>query len=244
MDISILEEFGLSNAEAKIYIALLELGNAKSGKIIDKTKLQSSTVYHLLGSLIEKGLVSFILRGKIKYFQASPPKNFLNFLEEKKRKFLEILPQLEEMEEMNKQKQTANVYEGLNGLKTAFSDILLTLKKDDEYYFFQLDTKKLSDEKAILFLKNYHIKRAEKGIKVKGLASKGNRHIMKDIFKNIKKTNIKYLNESTPHGIIVYANKIITVDWEKIPTAIVIQSEAISNSYKKFFEEKWRIAKP
>ena len=60
MNIPILEELGLSNAEAKIYLTLLELGPSKTGKIIDKTKLQSSTIYHLLGTLIEKGLISYI----------------------------------------------------------------------------------------------------------------------------------------------------------------------------------------
>ena len=56
MDTSALEDLGLSNAESRIYIALLESGPSKTGLIIDRTKLQSSTVYHILGSLIEKGL--------------------------------------------------------------------------------------------------------------------------------------------------------------------------------------------
>ena len=84
MNTSILEELGLSTAEAKIYLALLELGQSKTGKIIDITHLQSSTVYHVMGSLIEKGLVSFIIKGKVKYYQAEPPESFLLFLEEKK----------------------------------------------------------------------------------------------------------------------------------------------------------------
>ena len=71
---------GLSNAEAKIYLALLELGSSKTGRIIDRTKLQSSTVYHVLGSLVEKGIVSHILQGKVKHYNAEPPEAFLNFL--------------------------------------------------------------------------------------------------------------------------------------------------------------------
>src|SRR3989344_5175574 len=100
MDLRILEDLGLSTAEAKIYVALLEQGQSKTGRIIDVTKLQSSTVYHVLGSLIEKGIVSSIHKGKIKYYQAEKPESLLAFLEDKKRKLSDILPELKEKERL------------------------------------------------------------------------------------------------------------------------------------------------
>ena len=243
MHTQILEELGLSNAESKIYLALLKIGSTKSGKIIDATKLQSSTVYHVLGSLVEKGLVSFVLKGKVKFFQAAPPETFLNFLEEKRLKFMDILSELKETEGLSKQKQAARVYEGLNGLKVAFNDVLATMKKGEEYFFFQVPTKKLSDEAVIRFLRNYHLKREAKGIKVKGLALKESKKPINNIFKGIKNTQLRFLDEFTPSGILIYQNKVMTVDWQNIPTAIVIESTAIANSYKKFFKQKWQTAK-
>lgn len=243
MDLSVLEDLGLSNAEAKIYLALLELGSSKTGRIIDITKLQSSTVYHVLGSLVEKGLVSYIFKGKIKYYQAEKPESFLLFLEEKKRKFNEILPELKEKEKLSKQKQAARVYEGINGLKTAFNDILTSLKRGQEYYFFQFPKERLFDEKVNLFFRNYHLKRGKKGIKVKGLALLESRKIVHDIFKGIPYSEIKYVKEFIPTGLIIYNDKIITLDWIDVPTAFVIQSKAVVDSYKKFFKEKWKQAK-
>ncbi len=242
MDTSTLEELGLSNAEAKIYLALLELGPSKTGKIIDRTKLQSSTVYHILGSLLEKGLVSYILKGKVKYFQSSAPDSLMHFLKDKERKLNEILPELKEKETLSKQKQNARVYEGINGLKAAFSDILTSLKSGEEYYFFQVPKENLYDDNVILFLRNYHLKRSEKGIKVKGLALKGTKSLINRIFKGIKHTQIHYVKEFIPTGLIIYKNKVITLDWDNIPTAFVIESHAVSNSYKHFFEEKWKQA--
>ncbi len=243
MDTSILEDLGLSNAEARIYVALLELGSTTSGKIIDKTKLQSSTVYHLLGSLIEKGLISYILQGKTKYFQAEEPEIFLSNLEDKKRKFNEFLPSLKKKQLMAKQKQTAKVYEGINGLRTAFYDILTTLKKGDTYYFFTAPKNKLFYENLTLFFRNYHLKRSEKGIKVKGLTTTESKGVIKEIFKDIKHSQIKFINDFAPTGVVVYANKLITWDWDEVPTAIVIESKPITESYKKFFESKWKTAK-
>lgn len=45
MDTQILEDIGLTNAEIKVYIALLELGTSTAGPIIEKTGLQNSVVH-------------------------------------------------------------------------------------------------------------------------------------------------------------------------------------------------------
>ena len=242
MDTSALEDLGLSNAESRIYIALLESGPSKTGLIIDRTKLQSSTVYHILGSLIEKGLVSYVIKGKIKYYHAESPESLLLFLEEKKRKFNQILPTLRRKEELSKEKNTAKVYEGINGFKAAFNDVLLTMRQGEEYYFFQVGWDDLSDEKVRRFFRSYHLKRSEKGIKVKGLALRKAKKIMDYVY-DLPHTKVRYINELLPTGLVIYKDKVITLDWKDNPTAFVIQSRSVADSYRKLFEEKWKMAK-
>lgn len=242
MEKEVLEELGLSHAEAVIYLALLHLGSSKTGALINKTKLQSSTVYHVLGSLMEKGLVSYIFQGKIKYYQTENPEAFISFLEDKKRRFHEILPLLKEKEAAHLQKQSARVYQGINGMKTAFQDVLSTMKKGEEYYFFQLNKEDLLNEQAVLFLRNYHLKRSEKGIRVKGLAIQQARQLMAWIYK-LPHTQVRYLSEFTPTGLVIYKNKVIQLDWKNIPTAFVIESASVADSYRLFFEQKWKQAK-
>ncbi|MFH1589328.1 MAG: helix-turn-helix domain-containing protein [archaeon] len=238
MDLSILEDLGLSNAEAKVYIALLESGSSKTGNIIKKAKLQSSTVYFILGSLIEKGLVTYSLQGKVKHFQAASPDNIISFLDNKKKRFQEILPDLKQKEVFGKKKNAAKVYEGMKGMEAAFNDILESMKKGEEYYFFQIANKNLQEKRIARFFRTYHLKRSEKGIKVKGLAMVDAKKPMEAIFKGIKHTKIKYVGEFTPTGLGIYKDKVITMDWDEL-TAIVMQSKSIANSYKKFFEDKW-----
>ena len=74
MDISILEDLGLNKGEIKIYLTLLELGTTKVGQIIEKSRMASSAVHNSLNALIDKGLISYIKRSKIKYYQAVPAK--------------------------------------------------------------------------------------------------------------------------------------------------------------------------
>ena len=79
-DTEILEDLGLTKTEVKVYLALLELGSSSAGKILEKSKLPNSTVHRDLNSLIVKGLISFILEGKRKVYQASNPENFFEFI--------------------------------------------------------------------------------------------------------------------------------------------------------------------
>ena len=243
MDTAVLEELGLSHAESQVYLSLLELGPSKTGVVIGDTGLQSSTVYHVLGSLVEKGLVSYIFKGKIKYFQAESPESFLLFLKEKKRKVEEILPLLKQREAKSKEKLTAKVYEGLQGMKTAMNDVLITMKPGEEYYFFQVPTEEFRKEHVLRFFRNFHLRRDAQGIIVKGLTLKENKNHMKRVHEGLKHSHIRYLKEFNPTGLVIYKNKLMTFDWKR-PAIFLIQSESIARSYKKFFQEKWKKAKP
>ena len=53
IDTSILEDIGLTNAQIKVYLSLLELGETTSGPLIKKSKLQNSVVYNALNQLIQ-----------------------------------------------------------------------------------------------------------------------------------------------------------------------------------------------
>lgn len=242
MDTAVLEELGLSHAESQVYLSLLELGPSKTGVVISDTGLQSSTVYHVLGSLVDKGLVSSVLKGKIKHFQAEPPESFLLFLDEKKRRLEGILPTLRKLETQRKQKQSATVYMGMQGMKIAMNDILITMKSGEEYYFFQVPSRNFTTQQVQRFYRQYHVRRDAKGIRVKGLTLKDNLKQMRRIHQGLKHSQIRWLKEFNPMGLIIYKNKVMTIDWDTT-SAFVIQSESVAHSYRKFFNEKWKKAK-
>ena len=133
MDLTPLEALGLSHAEAVVYVSLLSQGPSTTGTLINHTKMQSSTVYHTLGTLLEKGVVSYILRGKIKFFQAEKPEIFMTFWEDKKQKFDLILPELKQKEKTGVEQRSARVFEGMNGLRAAYDDVLQTMKSGELY---------------------------------------------------------------------------------------------------------------
>ena len=61
MDTDIFEDLGLTRTEIKIYLTLLETGSCTAGTILERSRLPNSTVHRDLNSLIERGLVNYIL---------------------------------------------------------------------------------------------------------------------------------------------------------------------------------------
>jgi HTH-type transcriptional regulator, sugar sensing transcriptional regulator len=64
---------GLTSGEARVFLSLLKLGSAKVGQIIKDSQVSYSKVYDVLNRLSSKGLVSHIIRGNVKYFNAVEP---------------------------------------------------------------------------------------------------------------------------------------------------------------------------
>ena len=91
MDFKILEQIGLAESEIKVYFALMKLGSASTGPIIDEAKINHSNVYSILNKLIDKGLVSYIIKNNVKYFLASDPKNLIDLLNTKEKQIVLLI---------------------------------------------------------------------------------------------------------------------------------------------------------
>ena len=243
MDPSLLEELGLTPAEARLYLTMLQAGPSKTGVLIRLSKLQSSTVYNALQGLIQKGLASFVMVGKTKQFGAQHPESFLTFIQERQKRFEDILPELKKLENRGAPSRGARVYEGMRGLRAAYDDVLATMKPGEEYYFFQVASERIGQEHVRRFFAHYHLTRSSLGINVKGMALIDARESMKDIY-NLPHTQVRFVSEFLPTGLVVYKDKLMTIDWsEKEPVAIIIQGKGVADSYRRFFDEKWKTAK-
>ena len=78
MNYNLLKQFGLKNSDIRVYKSLVSLGRSKTGEIIKKSGLVSSVVYTSLKRLIQKGLVSYVVRNNIKYYKAELPDRLLD----------------------------------------------------------------------------------------------------------------------------------------------------------------------
>ncbi len=240
MEEEVLRDLGFSEREIKVYLALLELGSTTVGPIAAKTRLQHSKVYQTLEKLIDRGLVTFVIKSKTKYFQAEEPKKILSFIKEKERSFKEILPGLEQKQKQAQSPQIAKVYEGYKAIKSMFESILDEMNKKSYYYVFAFKDEYVESPLASRFLRDIHQNLSEKRVDDRLIA---HQCVKKEFLKNYSKIpNIKYKFTSLkiPFGLMIIDDKIINLVWGKRPTAIEIVSQQMATQYKEFFLEIWK----
>ena len=245
-EIKILEEFGLTEKESKIYLALLELGQSTSSDLIKKLDYYSKTVYELLEKLMKKGLVSYVIKSNIKYFEAVNPEKFLDILKEeennikeRENNIKEILPRLKQLREINKEKQEVNIYYGKKGMKSVFED---TLKENNEILVFGGGGK--SKESLGPYYKLWNKIRAKNKIKLKLLWNEDLR-IKKDEIKDLDLVELKFLPKEfeNPAPAMIYKDKVAITVWSEEPIATLIKSKEINKSFRDYFNLLWKIAK-
>ena len=236
MDTSILEDLGLTNAEIKVYLALLELGTSTAGPIIQKTGLQNSVVHMTLHKLLEKGFISFIIKGKVRHYQANDPRNIIKFIDEKKQKFEQILPELL-IKQLNKEPQGAEVYTGFRGFKNMQYEFISDAEPGDDYLFFSFYTKNKETYDIVnAFYKEFAIVRAKKGIIVKGIAPLD----IKKTFKGrVDYDRMVFVDFPIPTNISIFKNKIIFTPWEDGQVAFLVHSKQLADSLRGYFYSIW-----
>lgn len=73
MDYRELTNLGLSEKEAKVYLAALELGKCPVQKISQKAGVNRATTYFIIKGMMKKGLMSSYTEGKKQFFFAEAP---------------------------------------------------------------------------------------------------------------------------------------------------------------------------
>jgi len=235
---------GLTKGEAKVYVALSELGSSTVGPIVKKSGVAYSKVYDILNRLIGKGIVSYIVKNKTKYFQAASPSNLVEYLNKKekeisiqKESLLKIIPDLEKLQEIKNQ-QEAEVFLGKKGLKTAYEKLFKIVSKHDEFLFFYIHDEKYGEESNLFYNSIVDI---SKNIKNRGIC---NKEYKKSWFaKKSKHLKMKFSDIPIPGNIDIIADKVLIVVWGEIVFSILIQSESLSDSLRNYFNEMWKVAK-
>lgn len=238
MEIEILQNLGLTQAEAKSYLTLLETGPTKVGNIIKKSGLQSSTIHNVLHSLIDKGFVTYILKGKMKIYQSTTPKIILDNYKEKEKQFEELIPKLESKQKFNSEKQQAEIYEGIKGITIMLSKFIEDTNPSDDFYFFSVDVPGMNKE-IQKFFEKYDIKRKAKKLNVVGIA----REELRSLYEKRKYIKVKYVDFPIPSNLSMCNNKMALITWGETPTGILIESEQLVKSQVSFFNNLWKIAK-
>ncbi len=231
----VLENLGFSPNEIKIYLVLNEHSSLKAGKISKLAKIDRSSCYNSLKSLLEKGLASHVSIGKVKWFQTTGPKRLLEFVKEQEEDVKSILPILDEMHKINKIEGQVRLFKGIKGVKSIFLDIART-KKDN----FVFGSEGQFSEKMPEFAMQFDRLKQENKIHTKLIIRKDRKEL------DNKTTEYKYLpnTSESPAVTNIYGDKIAIIIWTNEPEGIIIENPATAKAYRSYFDVMWKIARP
>jgi HTH-type transcriptional regulator, sugar sensing transcriptional regulator len=231
----ILQDIGFEEKEATIYKTLLMLGSSSASKIAQEIGYDRTTTYYVLLRMLEKGFVSEIVEHNVKTFTAIKPSDILLLLEEKQQRFRDEIPKLENIFSDQKNPFKVEVWQGKEGLRHLYRDAIsvggevLGLGVDDSQYM-DIDD---------IGLKIYYRDAEASGMNERFLTHEKAKTFGSPIAK-YKYIDSKYFQ---PTPIFIYGNKIVMVNWKPTLRLIYIESNEISDAFKKHFEALWAIGK-
>lgn len=129
-----LVHLGLSEKEAAVYIAALELGPSPVQDIAHRSRVNRATTYVMIDLLTGRGLMSTFVKGKKRYYSAETPDRLRSILalqrkhiEEKEEDLGRVMPMLLALFNVEGAKPQIRYMEGPEGLLSV-RDLFLSLK--------------------------------------------------------------------------------------------------------------------
>jgi len=244
MLVSDLGELGLSLEEAKVYIAILELGGGYVSTIAKKSGVNRVACYHTLGKLVDRGIVNSLEKNNVKYFAVENVKVIVDKQKELLKKAERLLPELGALVNKSAYRPKMQYYEGINGIKNIFEDTLTTKKELLGYTNLAELPEVLQED----YLKDYAKRKVDLGIKTRMLSP-------------ISKDGLKYLSKYYPKGfdhnlveilfvnskqflfeyeINIYDNKVAIVSLNPDELiGLIIESPVYANTQRAIFDLAW-----
>ena len=236
----LIEQFGYTPNEAKVYLAALNLGEATVSEISEKVKMPRTSVQIIANSLHKEGLINFYVKRRYKYWIAESPEKFLTRLREQEAALRAVLPELQAIRR-NKgdSKPTVKVFIGEEEIKLILDNIIATKHHflvisawDDWVDFFGSE-----------YVNDFINLRKSHFLKVRLLVAKRpDAIIMKEKDeKELRETRFLPEDARINNMNFIYANKVALISLDKRrPTGVLIEDKDITNTMTVFFECLWK----
>ncbi len=131
-----LKKLNLTEKEARVYLALLELGPSTPYKIAKRSRLKRPTAYVIAEELVEKGLIVQMTGEKKKQYIARSPESYIEDVEERVQDAKRVLPELMALQRKQSEKPNVLYFEGVDGLKQAYDYKIKDFKGKEIVGFF------------------------------------------------------------------------------------------------------------
>lgn len=230
-------ELGLTENQIGIYLKLLKDGESAASKIAKSLGLNRSGTYNDLNNLVNLGIISYTTKNYVRYYNPAPPEKLLEIIDYKKSRIESIIPKLKDFEKITKKQDfKVEVYEGKEGIKTAYQHILNSGVKEIIAFGVTGIAFEVLKYSFPQFLKKYESLK----INARYLANFDAKKLLKYLPKDL--VTIKYLpKEITSKVTTIIYGEYVTIQSliEENQRVIIIKDKNLAEGYKNYFEFIW-----
>ncbi len=231
-----LEEYGLKERHALIYIACLELGSSSIQKISTKSGFARSTCEAVLNSLQQKGFVTSYRNKNTRYFSPEDPKKVIQIAKSKSQTLENALPQLLARYGKGESLPTVRQYQGKQGMITILEEIL---DEADVFYCF-VPVAELFDTLAGYF-PEFRRKRIEKKILAKAILKDSPLARERQRLGPQELREVRIMPDAMDHSgaVFIWNDKITMFSLQDDLVALVIESKNLASAEMALFKYIW-----
>jgi sugar-specific transcriptional regulator TrmB len=237
---------GLSDRQLKVYKVLLKLGKGTVAEVMREARMNRTTGYSVLDSLVGKGLVSISGKEPKQEYVAESPDHLLEYLDSEAREAQErvkevkdLIPQLKSIHNVAGRPKVM-FYEGEEGLERVYEDSLTSHETIRAYANIEPLSVTLPS-----YFSTYFKRRAEKNIHIRGIVPAnpaGLEHAKRDKEELREMAMVPADTYYFSPEINIYDDKIMIASWKE-KLGIIIQSKEIADAMKSIYELAWEQAK-
>lgn len=248
--IKTLQSIGLSENQAKVYMACLQLGESSVLHISRVAGLKRPSVYLLLSELERMGLVSKAPQKKTAY-RAMAPERIVADQTDKLEAAREILPSLKAIYNLNPEKPVIKIAETLQEVQAIYNGIFTYLRHhpDEELLIYGSLKDALGNFKVSVVDYFYEImEKSHNPIREIGNDDLETRQYFKKSVRLNPRHQLRLLrNEEEGQFMqadnMIYGNTLVLFSVKKEIFAITIESAGVAETYRTLFNMAWRSGK-
>lgn len=237
--LGILEEIGLNENEAKVYLAALNLGSTTVLKLAQAAEIKRPTVYTVVESLKQKGLMAIEVKGFKKKYVAEDPKKLEAVLDAKKKKFATLLPQFSTLYNLDGSAGAIKYYEGLEAIKGVYENLIRDVRRGEDYLVLSNVEEWVSHDKE--HFTEFLYRRAQLPIKIRMLWQDSSlAREWKGLERNFN-AEIRILPETTKlkTNLVITPQRVFIHQITLPLVGILIENKSVIEMHKEMYEIIW-----
>lgn len=236
--VKLLQKTGFSQKEARVYLALFELGQADVTDIAKKAELKRSIVYVLIEGLMEKNYVTQLPNRKINTYQAIDPQVILNQARAVAKNLAEMIPYLHSLQNEGGKRPKIHFIDTKEGILKIYDDI-----NNYDNQFFVSSYSKLEENfpgAMKKWINDY--KKSRNKYKGRHLIPENDKNspFVKDFLSIGQKIKILPGLKEIKMDFAVYGNKLAITSFEEKPYIVVMESQDLIDSLMPIMEIAWQ----